>query len=163
MSSHSAKSSRPPLRALLPDLVLLPSVAFILSFIMTWATAGFGPEFAGRWGQGFLTTLVVLPFVLLGLGALEKLLDKFMGGLSWLAQKLMLSVVAACLIETVITLAVTLVGHGLDAGFAGQWWLAFSRALPAGLLIGAFMCFYMKPRMDRMRQAARAQAASATR
>lgn len=148
-------AARASLRAILPDLVLLPSVALLLSFIMTWATVGFTPEFSARWGRSFLTTLVVLPFVLVCLGALEKQLDKLIGGMSWMARKLAVSVITAVVIETIIAFAVTAVGHPVDASFAGNWWLAFSRSLPAGLLIGLFMCCYMKPRMDRMRQAAR--------
>ncbi len=123
---------------------------------MTWATVGFGPEFLARWGRGFLTTLVVLPFVLVCLGTLEKWVDKLMGGMHWVARKLVVAALTACFIETIIAFAVTAVGHPFDASFAGNWWLAFSRSLPAGLVIGLFMCFYMKPRMDRMRQAARA-------
>lgn len=150
----SNRTTRPSLRAILPDLVLLPSVALILSFIMTWATLGFTPEFLTRWGRGFLTTLVVLPFVLVCLGALEKGVDKVIGGMSWVARKLVVSAITACFIETIIAFAVTAVGQPFDASFADTWWLAFSRSLPAGLAIALFMCFYMKPRMDRMRKAA---------
>ncbi|WP_167481306.1 DUF2798 domain-containing protein [Acidovorax cavernicola] len=156
-SPNAVSGSRPSLRAILPDLVLLPSIALLLSCIMTWAQVGFTPEFLARWGRGFLTTLVVLPCILACLGAVEKLVDQVIGGLHWAARKLVVAVVSACIFETVIALAVTAVGHPLDASFAGNWWLAFSRSLPAGLLIGLFMCFYMKPRMDRMRQAARAR------
>ena len=149
----STSSTRPPLRAILPALVLMPSVALVLSFIMTWAQVGFGPEFLARWGRGLLTTLLVLPFVLACLGALEKRVDKLLGNLHRVARKLVLAAVTACLIETVIAFAVTAVGHPLDWFFAGYWWLAFSRSLPAGLAIGVFMCFYMKPKLDRMRAA----------
>ena len=47
-SENPTHSIRPPLLAILPDLVLLPSVALILSFIMTWAQVGFTPEFLAR-------------------------------------------------------------------------------------------------------------------
>jgi hypothetical protein len=152
---NSTRATRPSLRAILPDLVLLPAVALVLSFIMTWATLGFAPEFLARWSRGFLTTLAVLPFVLVCLGALEKEVDKVIGGMNWVARKLVVSAITACVIETIIAFAVTAVGHPFNASFAGNWWLAFSRSLPAGLVIGLFMCFYMKPRMDRMRKAAR--------
>jgi hypothetical protein len=155
MPSTSVNSTRPSLRAILPDLVLLPSVALVLSFIMTWAQVGFVPEFLARWGRGFLTTLVVLPFVLVCVAALEKQVGKVIGGMHWVARRLVVSAITACVIETIIAFAVTAIGHPFDASFAGNWWLAFSRSLPAGLVIGLFMCFYMKPRMDRMRKAAR--------
>lgn len=162
MSSSTPRPTaarRPSLRAILPDLVLLPSIALLLSGIMTWATIGFSPEFASRWGRSFLTTVLVLPIVLVGLGILEAQVDKLIGGMAWVARKLVVSVIAACFIETLIALAVTAVAHPLDASFGTNWWLAFSRSLPAGFLISLFMCFYMKPRMNRMRQAASAAAA----
>lgn len=117
---------------------------------MTWATVGFGPEFMARWVRSFVTTLVVLPFVLASLGFLEKQVDKVIGGLPVVTKKLITAAVTACLIETVIAFAITAVGHPFDASFAGTWWMAFSRSLPAGMAIGVFMCFYMKPKMDEM-------------
>ncbi len=57
-------------------------------------------------------------------------------------------------IESVLALAVTLISNPLDSTFVPAWWLAFSRSLPAGVLIGLFMTFYMKPKMDRLREAA---------
>jgi len=154
----SPRPNRPAKRALPPELVLLPSIALILSCIMTWATIGFTPEFLARWGRGFITTLVVLPFVLVCVGALDKQAEKSMGGWHWILRKLVVAAITAVIIETVIALAITAVGHPLDASFAGSWWLAFSRSLPVGMLIGLFMSFYMKPRLDKMRQAARSAA-----
>ncbi|WP_163020499.1 DUF2798 domain-containing protein [Pseudomonas viridiflava] len=152
------KSSRPSIRAILPPLVLLPSIALLLSFVMTWATLGIGPDFMTRWGRSFLSTLIVLPFVLAFLGLLEKAVDKVVGDIGEIAKKLIASMVTACFIETIIACAVTAVSHPFDSAFAGNWWLVFSRSLPVGLLISLFMCFYMKPKIDRMRHAAQAGA-----
>jgi hypothetical protein len=55
-------------------------------------------------------------------------------------------------------LAVAAINHGLSAGFGVAWWIAFSRSLPAGVAIGPGMCCYLKPKMDRMRAAARCAA-----
>lgn len=146
-------------RAFNPGLILLPSIAFILSFFMTWATVGFGPDFLARWGGSFITTVIVLPLVLMSLGPIEALVTKVVGDIHWVARKLLVALISACVFESVIGLAVTAVGHAFDAGFAHYWWLAVSRSLPAGIVIGVFMTFYMKPRMERMRQAALARAA----
>ncbi len=157
MTKTSESPNRPPrlsLSAILPGLMLLASVALILSFLMSWATVGFNPELLTSWGRSFLTTLLVLPVVLVCLDALEKQMDKVIGTWNWVVRKLVLAAIAACLIETVIAFAVTAVGHPFDATFAGNWWLALSRSLPAGVVISLFMSFYMKPRMDRMRKAA---------
>lgn len=151
-----SRSTRPSFRAILPDLVLLPSVALLLSFVMTWANTGFSEPFLASWGRNFLTSLVVLPLVLVCLGAIDKLVDKVLASAHWVTRKLVVAAITACVIETVISLAVTAASNPWDASFGPYWWLAFSRALPVGLLLSLFMCFYMKPRMDRMRQAARA-------
>ena len=117
---------------------------------MTGATTGVGPGFFAAWARSFLTTLLVLPFVLASLGFLEKLVVRVLGDIPDFARKLAVALLAACVIETVIALAVTAVGRPLDNTFAANWWLAFSRSLPAGLAISLLMSFYIKPRMARM-------------
>lgn len=145
--------SKKPLHPIIPALILLPSIAVILSFFMTWAQGGFNADFFSRWARGFVTTLVILPLTIACISVVERMVDKVIGHLHWVTRKLAVAAIAACLFETVIGFAVTAVGHPFDASFAGNWWLAFSRALPAGLVIGLFMTFYMKPKLDRMRQA----------
>lgn len=139
----------------LPHLLLLPSVALILSAVMTWANVGFGDEFLGRWGRSFITSLVVLPLILASLGALEKLVDRSLASMHWVMRKIVLALLTALAIESVLALVVTLINSPWDSTFGLSWWVAFSRSLPAGVLIGLFMVFYMKPKLDQMRQAAK--------
>lgn len=140
-----------------PAVFVMPTVAVILSFVMTWATLGFGPEFLARWLRGFSTTILVLPFAFASLGHLDRLVNKAIGRVHWTARKVAVAAIAACVVESVTSFALTAMGHGFDASFKDLWWLAFSRALPVGLTIGLFMAFYMKPKMDRMWQAALAR------
>lgn len=146
-------------RQILPALLLLPlllpSVALILSGIMSWANVGFGEQFLHRWAVGFLTSLVVLPMILMCLDTLERLVDRVLGDSHWVARKLVVALLTSCLIESVLALAVTVINAPDDVTFAQSWWVAFSRSMPAGVVISLFMCFYMKPRLDRMRQAGR--------
>lgn len=121
---------------------------------MTWAGVGFGDEFFPRWGRSFLTSLVVLPLILMCLGALEQLVNRTFAPLHWVWRKLVVALLTAFAIESVLALGVTLINTHSDAGFGAAWWLAFSRSLPAGLLIGLVMTFYIKPKLDRMRLAA---------
>jgi hypothetical protein len=153
-SSIPKKSPVVLLRQILPDLIILPSVALLLSGVMTWANVGFGEEFYPKWIRGFITSLVVLPVVLVCLGTLERLVDRVLMSSHWVTRKIALSLLTTGAIETVLALAVTLINNPLDHSFAASWWISFTRALPAGVMIGLFMCFYMKPRMDRMRAAA---------
>jgi hypothetical protein len=69
---------------------------------------------------------------------------------------LVVSLLTAVAIESVLALAVTAINTPWDSAFGPAWWIAFSRSMPVGVLIGLFMGFYMKPKMDRMRQAAKA-------
>lgn len=62
---------------------------------MTWANVGFGDEFPGRWGRSFVTGLVVLPLILASLGALEKLVDRALASMHWVARKIALALLTA--------------------------------------------------------------------
>jgi hypothetical protein len=148
----STSSPSPPiLRRILPDLILLPSIALLLSAIMAWANVGFGDEFLASWGRGFLISIVLLPVILACLGVVERGVRAVGGSLPLLAQKLAVTVVTAIFIESMLALAVTLITRSEQITLAAQWWLAFSRSYPAGLAISAFFVFFMKPRMERMR------------
>ncbi len=154
-SSAIPKSFFRMMRKIPIDVLILPTVALILSAIMTWANVGFGDEFFSKWGRNFITSLVILPLVLLCIGAMERLVDRVLAVVHWMGRKLVVALLTACAIETVLALAVTLTSHPWDSALGSFWWTAFSRSLPAGMLIGLFMSFYMKPKMDRMRKAAK--------
>lgn len=151
-----SRNNRTPstLRRILPDLILLPTIALVLSAIMTWANVGFGDAFLPRWIRGFVTSLVLLPVILACLGVVERAVVAVAGGLPPLVQKLTVAVVTAVFIESILALAVTLSTWPDPALIGTQWWAAFSRSYPAGLAISAFFVFYMKPKMERMRASA---------
>lgn len=149
----STRAARPPLRQFLPALLLMPTVALLLSAVMTWANLPLGEAFLPRWGRSFVACLIVLPLVLVFLAVVEKPVEAAFSSMSKFGRTLLVSLLTACVIEAVLALALTLLGSGAGAGFAQHWWMAFSRSLPVGVVIGLFMGFYMKPRMDRMRGA----------
>lgn len=138
------------LRKILPPLILMPSVAFILSAFMTWANVGFGAAYLSTWARSFLSSLVILPLVLASLGPLERLVNRLFPTLHRVGRKFIVSLLTACAIESVLALAVTAINSPWNSGMGSYWWLAFSRSLPVGVLIGLFMAFYVKPRLDRM-------------
>ncbi|MDO8653709.1 MAG: DUF2798 domain-containing protein [Undibacterium sp.] len=140
-----------------PDLLILPTVAFMLSAVMTWANVGFGELFLARWGRNFVTSLVILPLVLISLGALDKRIELVFASLHWAGRTLVVSLLTAFVMESVLALVITMVNNPWDMTFVSFWWIAFSRSIPVGLLIGLFMGFYMKPKMDQMRTARAAQ------
>lgn len=152
MSSSRPSSAR--LRRILPDLILLPSIALLLSAIMAWANVGFGSEFLPRWGRGFVISLVLLPVILACLGFVERGVDAVAGNFPRFARKLTVTVVTAVFIESILALAITLSTNTDRSVLGAEWWTAFSRSYPVGFAISAFFVFYMKPKKERMRAAA---------
>ncbi len=104
-------------------------------------------------GAQLWISLVLLPMELIGVGALEKQVDKTFASIHSVGRKLMVALLTACVMETVLALASALVNKRWNSTVGHFWWVAFSRSLPVGILIGLFMSFYMKPKMDRMKQA----------
>ena len=155
ISSANQKNFARLLCLVLPHVLMLSSVALVLSAIMTWANVGFGEEFLSRWGRSFVSSLVVLPMVLVCIGALEKLVDAIFPSMHRIGRMLAVSLLTACAIESVLALAATAINNPWDHTFGHFWWVAFSRSLPVGIVIGLFMGFYMKPKMDRMNAARR--------
>ncbi len=154
---HS-ESSAPArtLRRIWPALLIMPTVAGILSAFMAWANVGFGSAFLATWARGFISSLVILPLVLACLGPLERLVLKLFPALHRYGRKIIVALLTAFCIESVLSLTVTAINSPWDGGFSSYWWMAFSRSLPVGVLIGLFMAFVLKPRLERMMQAARA-------
>ena len=150
-----------PVRKLFPAILILPTVALLLSAFMTWANAVPGADFLPIWARNFVTSLVVLPLILVGIGRLDRLATERLPRMSPFGRKLLVSLLTACVIESVLALVIALINSPWDATLARFWWQAFSRSLPVGLVIGLFMGFYMKPKMDQMNARAAAAAAFA--
>lgn len=148
-------------RKIPPPVFILPTVALLLSAFMTWANAQAGAPFLATWARNFATSLVFLPLILLGLVQVEKLLTVLAPKLQGNWLKLAVSLLGAVLIESLLAAVIAVMNNPLDATWPAFWWRAVSRSLPVGMLIGLFMGFYMKPKMDQMKQARLAKAATA--
>jgi hypothetical protein len=155
---NAAAPATPPstLRKILPALIIMPTVAGVLSAFMAWANVGFGAAFLPTWARGFCSSLVILPLVLASLGPLERLVLRLFPAMHRFGRRLIVSLLTAFSIESVLSLAATAINSPWDAGFTSYWWMAFSRSLPVGVLIGLFMAFVLKPRLQRMMQPASA-------
>lgn len=146
----SGLASHPPRwRRLLPLFTVMPTIALILSGVITWINLGWVDGFAARWMFAFLTALPVLPLGLITLLTLERVLLPRLRLLPKLMAGVVLALCTATVMETLMASAVTLSNHGLGPDFASQWAVAFWRSLPVGVLIGLLMTFVVKPRMAR--------------
>jgi hypothetical protein len=147
-------------RKLSPVIFILPTVALLLSAFMTWANVGLGAAFPAIWARNFVASIVVLPLILAGIGSLDRVAAALLPRLGLFWRKLLVSLLTACVIESVLALVISLINSPWDASFSRFWWQAFSRSLPVGLVIGLFMGFYMKPKIDQMKARASGVAAA---
>jgi len=148
----------PSFKKLFPGILILPTVALLLSAFMTWANVGLGDAFLATWARNFGASILVLPLILVGIGGLERVAQALFPTMRTFWRKLMVSLITACVIESVLALVISAISSPWDTSFGHFWWMAFSRSIPIGLVIGLFMGFYMKPKIDQMR--ARAAAAA---
>ncbi len=145
-------------RKIQPHMFVLPAVALLLSAFMTWANAQAGAPVLALWLRNFVTSLVMLPLILIGLGQVEKGLAVVAPALRGTLLTLVVSLLGSLMIESLLAAVIALLNNPLDASWFTYWWRAFSRSLPVGLLVGLFMGFYMKPKMEEMRRARAAAA-----
>lgn len=146
----------PAFKKHLPGLLILPAVALLLSAFMTWANVGLGGAFLATWARNFVVSLAMLPLILVGIGGLERVAQALFPTLRTFWRKLMVSLVTACVIESVLALVISAINSPWDATFSHFWWRAFSRSIPVGLVIGLFMGFYMKPKLEQLKASAAA-------
>jgi hypothetical protein len=137
MPTQTPPSTRPlRLRAIVPPLLILPTIGLLLSGVITWINVGFGADFTTRWMRGFVSALPVMLVAFAFMAVLDRKVQQVFAGHSALVRKL--------------ASAVTLSNRGLAPGFASAWGAAFLKSLPVGLCVSLFMGFVIKPRLDRL-------------
>lgn len=136
-------------RRMIPVLVIMPTIALILSGLITWINVGLTPDFGLRWLKAFGMALPVLPIGLITMGLLQRLTQPIVSKVPDWVTKTLLALGTAMAMETLMASAVTFSTHGFANGFAAQWRLAFVGSLPAGILIGLTMAFVIRPRLAR--------------
>lgn len=141
-------------RRLVPLFTLVPVIGLILSGVITWLNIGWTDDFATRWMRAFFTALPVMPLGMATMLALDRVLKPRLAAWPRVGVKVVLALCTAVVMELLITSAVNFSNHGLGAGFAAQWAMAFVKSLPVGLLISLGMAFLIKPRLDLWMEAA---------
>lgn len=136
-------------RRLLPALAIMPTIALVLSGLITWINTGLGPGFMLMWLKAFAHALPVLPIGLLIMEGMQRLVAPLSGKTADWILKCVLGLGTAVIMETLLSSAVTYSIHGLSTGFTAHWMQAFLGSLPLGLLIGLTMAFVIRPRLQR--------------
>lgn len=147
----TAPSPRPlRLRAIVPPLLILPTIGLLLSGVITWINIGFADDFMVRWMRGFLSALPVMLVAFAFMAVLDRKVQQVFANQNAVVRKLILAACTACMMELLLASAVTLSNRGLAPGFASAWGAAFLKSLPVGLCVSLFMGFVIKPRLDQL-------------
>ncbi|MDX3904235.1 MAG: DUF2798 domain-containing protein [Pigmentiphaga sp.] len=125
-------------------------IALLLSAFITVVNYGLEPGFLLNWLKGFVSAMIVIPIALRAMPLIAGFWRRVLGQRpDWLIR-ITMAITVACLIEGVVSLAITLVQHGPQAGMLTMWGHSFIKALPIGLLIGFTMAFVVMPRIQRL-------------
>lgn len=125
-------------------------IALLLSLVMTIINYGFEGAFFYNWGKGFVVAFIIIPLALRLIPVVAKGLRAVIGSGSPLILRSLVAVCVAAMMEGIVSFAVTLAQHGVEAGWPMLWANTFVKALPVGLLIGFTMTFIVHPRMYRL-------------
>lgn len=125
-------------------------IALLLSIVITIINYGFTGPFFYNWGKGLVVAMIVIPIGLRLIPYVAGGVRAVLGDRPAILLRCVVAVCVAVMMETIVSLAVTLAQRGLVPGWQALWGLAFLKALPVGLLIGFSMTFIVHPWMQRI-------------
>ena len=131
-------------------LSVMAPVAAILTGVMTWANTGFGGSFLADWGISFLKALFVLmPFALIVMGLLARVIEAALPSVSPLGQNIILGIIMALVMQSLMAVitAGTTAGFGDVQYFVSLWWNALVTSFPVGLAMALVMTTLIRPRL----------------
>lgn len=141
----------PPQHMLLLLKLGIPVViALLLSVVITIVNYGFSGPFFYNWSKGLVVALIVIPLGLRMIPYVAGGVRVVLGDRPAIVLRCVVAVCVAMMMESIVSLAVTLAQRGLVLGWPALWGLAFLKALPVGLLIGFAMTFIVHPWMQRI-------------
>lgn len=147
----STQPSKPAQARPLPrwaGIAILPLVALVLSGVISAINVGMGPQWVAQWMGAFPLTLVVVPMALALVFVLERLAGPRLQQMGPIAAGVVLSLFSGCLMEAVVSFAVTARNMGFGGNFTALWGQAFLKSLPLGIAISLTMTFIVKPRLQ---------------
>jgi cyanate permease len=90
------------LRAILPPLLILPSIGLLLSGVITWINIGFADDFTAQWMRGFLSALPVMLVAFAFMAALDRKVQQKFAKQNAVVRKLILAACTACMMELLL-------------------------------------------------------------
>ena len=123
-----------------------------LTGVMTYMNVGYIDTFFADWFSSFLkTVLVMMPFGLLMMTLVTKLLGKLMPKASEKKRNLVVGLNMAVIMESMMAFTTTANNIGFDdmALFANSWLQGFLAALPVGLALITIISMTIKPKVER--------------
>jgi hypothetical protein len=145
-SERSLPAAQAKFRPLVAMICILPTIAVFLSGVITVINTGVSGNFGHRWLRAFFSAIPVMVVALGIIGLLEKTLATRFPRMAYRPRQLVTALITACIMESVVSAAVTLSTNGAGPGFTGIWAQAFIKSLPAGLVVSLIMGLVIKPK-----------------
>ena len=123
-----------------------------LTGVMTYMNVGYTDTFFADWFSSFLkTVLVMMPFGLVMMTLVTKLIGKLMPQASEKKRNLVVGLNMAVIMESMMALTTTANNIGFDdiELFAQSWLQGFLAALPVGLALITLISMTIKPKIER--------------
>ncbi|WP_146591444.1 DUF2798 domain-containing protein [Puniceibacterium confluentis] len=148
--THAPQTKRSVSAKIAIALSVMAPVVAILTGVMTWANTGFGNAFLADWSVSFLKAVFVLmPFALIVMGLLARVIESALPRVSHLGQNLVLAIFMAFVMQSLMAgiTAGTTAGFGDAQYFASLWWNALVTSFPVGLAMPLVMTTLIRPRL----------------
>lgn len=133
-----------------PVFVVMPIIGLVLSATLTWLNVGFSSDFLVRWARAFASSVPAMLIAFALMGTFQRSIDVGFRSQPVVIRKTILALLTACVMELMVSSAVTMSNLGVGAGFLSAWASAFVQSLPLGVGISLLMGFVIKPRIDRL-------------
>lgn len=132
-----------------PVILVIISVAWVLTFVLTFLKIWFNQDFLGTWIKSFVpTAFVIAPIWIISTFILDKLVNYLFKKQNKLLKKIILAILMWCVIEFFVSL-ITMISTQNFENFFINWMILYFKSLPMWFVMWVFMSFVFKPWMNK--------------
>lgn len=131
-----------------PVILVILSVALILTFVLTYFKVWFWNNFLILWFKSFIpTAFVIAPIWMISTFILDKFVNFLFKKYNKLTKKIILALMMWCVIEFFVSLITMITSLSFD-NFFYNWMILYIKSLPMWFIMWIFMSFIFKPWMS---------------